>query len=96
MLDLVRLGAVSFTKGCYTGQEIVARTEHLGQVKRRLAHFRLDADDAQPLDPMLSAGREVGEVVNAAGGHVLAVVGLEWHDATLTVNGHTARPVPDV
>jgi folate-binding protein YgfZ len=36
MANLELLGGVSFTKGCYTGQEIVARTQHLGKVKRRM------------------------------------------------------------
>ena len=36
MVNLELLGGVSFTKGCYTGQEIVARTQHLGKVKRRM------------------------------------------------------------
>ena len=36
MLNLTQVGAVSFTKGCYLGQEIVARAEHRGQVKRQL------------------------------------------------------------
>ncbi len=35
-LNLDKLGGISFTKGCYTGQEIVARTHYLGEVKRRL------------------------------------------------------------
>lgn len=39
MLGLVELGAVQFDKGCYPGQEIIARSEHLGRVKRRLVHF---------------------------------------------------------
>ncbi|HEX5313373.1 MAG TPA: hypothetical protein VFX38_00490 [Gammaproteobacteria bacterium] len=40
MLGLVERGAVSFRKGCYPGQEIIARTQHLGRVKRGLALFR--------------------------------------------------------
>ncbi|MGO9933504.1 MAG: YgfZ/GcvT domain-containing protein [Steroidobacteraceae bacterium] len=39
MLNLDRLDGISFAKGCYTGQEIIARTQHLGRIKRRL--FRL-------------------------------------------------------
>ena len=39
MLNLQAVGGVSFKKGCYTGQEIVARTHYLGKVKRHL--FRL-------------------------------------------------------
>ena len=40
MLNLDLLDGISFTKGCYTGQEIIARTQHLGRIKRRL--FRLE------------------------------------------------------
>ncbi|HEY2463201.1 MAG TPA: hypothetical protein VGI32_04020 [Steroidobacteraceae bacterium] len=39
MLNLDLLDGISFSKGCYTGQEIIARTQHLGRIKRRL--FRL-------------------------------------------------------
>jgi tRNA-modifying protein YgfZ len=41
MLNLDLLDAISFTKGCYTGQEIIARTQHLGRIKRRLSRLRL-------------------------------------------------------
>ena len=40
MLNLDLLNGISFSKGCYTGQEIIARTQHLGRIKRRL--FRLE------------------------------------------------------
>ena len=40
MLGLTDIGAVSFDKGCYLGQEVVARAEHRGEVKRRLRRFR--------------------------------------------------------
>jgi folate-binding protein YgfZ len=40
MLNLDILGGISFKKGCYTGQEIVARTHYLGHLKRRLLRFR--------------------------------------------------------
>lgn len=38
-VNLERLNAISFTKGCYTGQEIVARTHYLGKIKRKLFKF---------------------------------------------------------
>ena len=41
MLNLDLLDGISFTKGCYTGQEIIARTQHLGRIKRRLFRLRL-------------------------------------------------------
>ena len=37
MIGLDEIGAVSFSKGCYLGQEVVARAQHLGEVKRKLA-----------------------------------------------------------
>jgi len=46
MLNVDLLNGVSFTKGCYTGQEIVARTHHLGRVKRRTMRFHLEAGPA--------------------------------------------------
>jgi tRNA-modifying protein YgfZ len=41
MLNLDLLDGISFTKGCYTGQEIIARTQHLGRIKRRLSRLTL-------------------------------------------------------
>ena len=65
MLNLDRLRAVSFEKGCYVGQEIVARAQHLGRVKRRACVARTQA--AAEGDPIVeSAGndaRKVGDVV---------------------------------
>jgi len=44
MIDLQKHGGVSFTKGCYLGQEIIARTEHLGQLKRHLYEITLEKE----------------------------------------------------
>lgn len=41
MINLEKLGGVSFTKGCYVGQEIIARTQHLGKLKRHLQRSQL-------------------------------------------------------
>jgi tRNA-modifying protein YgfZ len=40
MLNLDVVGAISFTKGCYTGQEVIARAHYRGRVKRRMQRFR--------------------------------------------------------
>ena len=42
MLNLDVLGAIAFDKGCYTGQEVIARAHYRGRVKRRLQRFRAD------------------------------------------------------
>ena len=41
MLNLDLIDGISFTKGCYTGQEIIARTQHLGRIKRRMYRLQL-------------------------------------------------------
>ena len=94
MLNLDLLGAISFTKGCYTGQEVIARTEHLGESKRRLAGYRLASGTASPGDRLEHDGREVGEVINACGPELLAVVPVTLHGTTLSLGGSAAEPVP--
>jgi folate-binding protein YgfZ len=70
MVNLETIGGVDFRKGCYPGQEIVARAQYRGQVKRRMV--RLPAPDGARLAP----GQEFngGVVVDSAGGEVLAVM----------------------
>ncbi|QJP94355.1 CAF17-like 4Fe-4S cluster assembly/insertion protein YgfZ [Pseudomonas fluorescens] len=69
MLNLQAVGGVSFKKGCYTGQEIVARMQYLGKLKRRLYRVQLDASELpEPGTPLFapSHGSSIGEVVLAA------------------------------
>ncbi len=94
MLNLDRLGALSFDKGCYTGQEVVARTEHLGKVKRRLRPYRLVSATLAVGDKLSHAGVDVGECVNVSGDLALAVVATEHHGETLQAGGGTAEPMP--
>jgi len=85
MINLDVLGAVSFHKGCYPGQEIVARTQHLGRIKRRAFLARCDAPEppARPGDALVAQGTGdgSGRVVRAArheqGQEMLAVLPLE-------------------
>lgn len=81
MANFEQMGAVSFHKGCYPGQEIVARTQYLGKVKRHLyrAHSASPMAAGQAIYSPLHAEQPCGMVVNAApapaGGHdALAVV----------------------
>ncbi|MBO3276484.1 CAF17-like 4Fe-4S cluster assembly/insertion protein YgfZ [Pseudomonas schmalbachii] len=69
MINLQAVGGVSFKKGCYTGQEIVARMQYLGRLKRRLYRLALDGGELPaPGDELFSPvhGSSVGEVVLAA------------------------------
>lgn len=66
--DLERLGAISFTKGCYTGQETVARVHFRGHVNRLLRGLQLAGDDLPPAGTELVAtdGRSVGVMGSGA------------------------------
>ncbi|QEY75853.1 CAF17-like 4Fe-4S cluster assembly/insertion protein YgfZ [Pseudomonas denitrificans (nom. rej.)] len=69
MINLQAVGGVSFKKGCYTGQEIVARMQYLGRLKRRLQRLKLDgAELPEPGRELFSPvhSTSVGEVVLAA------------------------------
>jgi folate-binding protein YgfZ len=78
MVNLELAGGVDFKKGCYPGQEIVARAQYRGEVKRRMVRLRgaslqpgqeIYSDDTQE-----QPGSTVGIVVNSAGGEALAVL----------------------
>ncbi|WP_337154055.1 YgfZ/GcvT domain-containing protein [Pseudomonas protegens] len=84
MLNLQAVGGVSFKKGCYTGQEIVARMQYLGKLKRRLYRLALPGDALPVPGTALFApshNSAIGEVVLAAraqqGVELLAVLQAE-------------------
>lgn len=71
MTNLDLLGGVSFAKGCYPGQEIVARTHYLGRLKQRMYRLRFAADsEPTPGEPLYSAAfgdaQASGAIVRAA------------------------------
>jgi len=72
MLGLVDLGAVDFAKGCYLGQEVVARAEHRGKVKRQLACARFAAESTPSIGTGLidtlgpESAKEIGVIVGVA------------------------------
>jgi len=81
MLNLQAVGGVSFKKGCYTGQEIVARMQYLGKLKRRLYRVELTGHSApQAGTALFVSGRDsaIGELALAAdtatGSECLAVL----------------------
>jgi len=81
MADFEKLGGISFHKGCYPGQEIVARTQYLGKVKRHLYRVTSDqlleagADLHSPDNPDQACGKIVSGAPSPTGGYeALAVV----------------------
>jgi folate-binding protein YgfZ len=81
---------ISFTKGCYPGQEPIARLHYRGHVNRRLRV--LDVEAASPGDEIEHEGKSVGRVTSAVPGIALAYVRKEVpDDAELSVRGGRAR-----
>jgi folate-binding Fe-S cluster repair protein YgfZ len=85
MLNLDLLDGISFSKGCYTGQEIIARTQHLGRIKRRLHRLQLPEGDWSIGQAVrLSDGRQgkLTEVIESDGRiEALAVLTLEGNSS---------------
>ncbi len=67
MLSLERLNAYSLKKGCYPGQEIVARTHYLGQAKRQMV--LLEGQQLTPEMAVFSAQEKVGEIICTSSQH---------------------------
>jgi folate-binding protein YgfZ len=80
MINLDALGGIAFDKGCYTGQEVIARAHYRGRVKRRMQRFRLPHANPRPGDTgTLPDGRSfkvVDAVTTPTGCDALAVATL--------------------
>ena len=83
--------AISFSKGCYPGQEPIARQHFRGKVNRRLRVLEVEGEPA-PETPVVYEGKDVGRVTSAVQGLALAYVRVSVpDDAALEVGGAAAR-----
>ena len=90
------LAGISWTKGCYMGQELTARTRYRGLLKRRLVPVTSDAALPPPGTVLLHEGREVGVMRSSADELGLAVLRLDHLHGTLEHDGYTMQArVPD-
>ena len=99
MIDFDKLGGVSFHKGCYPGQEVVARTQYLGKVKRHLYRFHADQIVAAgstiyaPQNPEHPCGMVANAAPAPGGGYdALAVIQEGFVDANELALGATDGP----
>jgi folate-binding protein YgfZ len=88
------LGGVSWTKGCYMGQELTARTKYRGLVKRRLVPVRGESDLPGPGTPVLKDGVEMGTLRSARGKMGLALLRLEAIGQSLDCSGPIQTVIP--
>ena len=97
-INLELTGGVSFTKGCYTGQEIVSRVEYIGKTPRRAALYR--ADKCLPAGTVVktAAGEEAGIVVYGGtapqGAAMLIQVANDTVGEPLAFEDMTLTPLP--
>lgn len=98
MLNFELIGGISFTKGCYPGQEVVARLNYLGQTKRRTYRIMADTDKLPAIGDKImlttddgkesEAGKVLNAVINPDGKvEMLAVLKSASIDQELTLNG---------
>ena len=92
--------AISFTKGCYPGQEPIARQHYRGRVNRSLRVLELEGEELPGYDSeLVHEGKVVGRVTSAAPDPERGVVALAYvrvevpGDAELDLGGRTARPL---
>ena len=94
MLNLDLLSGISFTKGCYTGQEIIARTHYRGAIKRRMFRYSAPCAPPGPGTRILEGDQHAGDVVDAIateqGCELLAVMQLAKKDAEVRLEGGSA------
>ncbi len=89
-LNLDLLNGISFNKGCYIGQEIIARTQNLGKIKRRMYLYTTPANDAAvPGSKIVAGDKPAGQIVDAVSDgeevSLLAVISIDKLGETLTL-----------
>lgn len=91
------LNGVDFSKGCYVGQELTARTKYRGLVKRRLMRVRAEGKLPPPGTILMQDGKEAGEMKSGLGDLGLALIRLDRLEAApsspLVADGVRLRPL---
>ncbi len=100
MVNLQQVDGLSFKKGCYPGQEIVARMQYLGKAKRKMLRFSVDGSSLPSAGDSVVASddSDAGIVVDAASGasgiELLAVMKLSAVESSLSVDGQSLKQLP--
>jgi tRNA-modifying protein YgfZ len=87
------LGAVSYEKGCYIGQELTARTHNRGKVKKALYRVRFEANAPAAGTAICSGEKQVGEVLTSAGQYGLAHLRIDAAEANQPLHAGTSSIV---
>ncbi len=100
MINLGETGGISFSKGCYTGQEIVARMQYLGKLKRRLYRINIqDGDTIKVGQKLMAEGHAspVAEIVNitrsGTNQEALVVLDDKYRDSKLFIEDQATTKI---
>ena len=94
MINLDLLEGISFSKGCYTGQEVVARVQHRGKIKQRMFHIIIESNsnEIDARSEVMCEDKKVGSIVISKKSnnyfHALAVINTINSDEDLSMNGY--------
>ena len=89
------LNGVSFTKGCFVGQELTARMKHRMSLKKQLIAMQAEGEVQSGDSIVTEAGKKAGDVRTNAGQFFMAFIRLEYLDQPLNVGGVVVSPVAD-
>jgi len=95
MINLDLLEGISFSKGCYTGQEVVARVQHRGKIKQRMFHITTESNkcEIEHQSEIMHENSKVGSLVNSIINkdilHSLAVINIDDSEKKLILKGKT-------
>jgi folate-binding protein YgfZ len=92
-LNLDLIGAISFNKGCYTGQEVVAKTQHLGRVKRRMLLGQANIENVDEGTEVFMINEPMGRVIQCVGNTFLFVIRADYLDSDFTVKGESVKVI---
>jgi folate-binding protein YgfZ len=93
-----QIGAVSFRKGCFVGQEVVSRMEHRGTARSRILPCRIEGELPPKGSQIEASSKPIGTVCSGAGDRLLALLRLdrleEAHEAKVSLRAAAARVIP--
>ena len=93
MINLDLLEGISFSKGCYTGQEVVARIQHRGKIKQRMFYITIESNsnEINAQSEVMCKNKKVGSIVMSKNSdnyfHALAVINTTDSDKDLLMDG---------
>jgi folate-binding protein YgfZ len=94
MLNLDLNSGVCFNKGCYVGQEIVARTEHIGKVKRRLILYKLSSKNITVDEKLYLNDKDSNaHILSISGDRLAAIINTDFSNQELSYKNGIAKPL---